>query len=177
MLTTWKLVYSTEKDGISMRTLLQHSEEHQKSPALLLIKPLPSTSYENDKDNSKNYKTSTSPAIIGCYTSEGWKAAKSHYGNGESFLFRQSPVINSGSGSSSSNLSIYPSSGQNDYYQFCDRTFMAIGCTGSSFGLWISADLTKASSEEVSTFYNAPLNGSDTDFEIAELELWSLSYE
>lgn len=173
MLTTWKLVYSTEKDGISMRTLLQHSEEHQNSPALLLIKPLPPpTSYDsNDKKNGK-----TSPAVIGCYTSEGWKAAKSHYGNGESFLFKQSSAINNNN-NSSSNLSIYPSSGQNDYYQFCDRTFMAIGCTGSSFGLWISADLTKASSEEVSTFYNAPLNGPDTDFEIAELELWSLSYE
>lgn len=156
MCTKWKLTYSTKRDGISLRTLLQRSEDVLASPSLLIVKPLKGKS------------------IFGCYASEGWKISRSHYGNGESFLFR-CPT------GDASSLSIFPSSGKNDYYQFCDKTFIAMGCGGggASFGLWINDDISKGSSEEVDTFFNSPLNGagSDVNFDILSLELWSLGVD
>lgn len=63
----WNLLYSTERHGISMQTMLRKA--HSYSPTILVIKD-------------------SSDFIFGCYCSEAWKTTRRFYGTGETFVFQ-----------------------------------------------------------------------------------------
>jgi len=63
----WELVFSTDTEGVSMRTFYQCVENY--NPTILLI-----------KDSNGN--------VFGAYASEKWHNSKYYYGTGETFLFK-----------------------------------------------------------------------------------------
>ncbi|CAM6099534.1 unnamed protein product [Calypogeia fissa] len=68
----WTLLYSTERDGISLNTL--YRKVHMNGPTILVV-----------RDFHKR--------IFGCYASEEWKVSGRSYGTGECFVFQLVPDL------------------------------------------------------------------------------------
>lgn len=176
----WHLLYATERDGYSLQTLLR-SPSHSPSsvasaggkagahPVLLVVRTLQGSRF-------------------GCFATEAWQAHLGHFGTGECFLFTLSPatsITGKGANDSSDLGCIFPAqAGTNDYYLFCDGTYIAAGIEDGAFGLWLERTLSKGTTASVSTFgKNPPLatveagaNNAvgEVAFDIDAVELWAL---
>eukprot|EP00850_Spirogloea_muscicola_P020047 SM000206S06256 [mRNA] locus=s206:41506:44839:- [translate_table: standard] len=71
-LSTWVLLYSMSRDGISLKTL--YRKVVRKGPSILVIRD-------------------TRQHVFGCFTSEEWKVATRYYGNGQCFVFQVHPEL------------------------------------------------------------------------------------
>ena len=99
-------------------------------------------------------------ASFGAFATERWKVSPRYYGTGESFVFTAEPFCVA-----------YKWSAKNDYFMFGRGNCLAVG-GGSGFALWLDEELLRGNSGESDTFDN-PCLASDTEFEIAYLELWT----
>jgi hypothetical protein len=129
-----------------MTTLLRNSKGH-KGPVILAVKTI---------GNS----------IVGAFASEPWSPHMGHFGTGECFLFH---LLND-----SEKFEIYYTTGKNDYFLFCDGSFIAGGVGNGNFGLWIDSELENGSSFKVDTFGNEPLANEGENFKIDSVELWGV---
>jgi hypothetical protein len=160
----YHLVYGTHRDGFSLQTLLRSSRPHARGPVLLVVR-------------------TTQGSRLGCFATEGWQAHLGHFGTGECFLFAAMDNENG--------FWVYPTQGANDYYLFCDGSFIAAGVSEGRFGLWLDAALTTGSTSAVATFNNPPLahlealhavgssaaTTAECPFDIDAVELWSLKVQ
>lgn len=146
------LLYSTETNGMSLRTL--YNLVHEASPTIIAI-------------------LDTRRRCFGCYAAQPWKAsATRYYGSGESFVF--------GTDKSSGDVHVYKWSRANSFFQFTSQSFLAIGGgTGSHFALWVDEDLLMGTTSSCSTFASPPLtelvekdDSSCNEFKILSLEVW-----
>lgn len=150
--STLTLLYSTEVNGMSLRTL--YNMVHEMSPTIVAI-------------------LDTQKRSFGCYAAQAWKAsATRYYGSGESFVF--------GTDKTTSETHIYKWSRANSFFQFTSMSFLAIGGgSGSHFALWIDEDLLMGTTSACSTFASPPLtdlvendDSSCNEFKILSLEVW-----
>ena len=141
---SWRLLYSTVRDGTSLSTLLRASAG-TKGPSLLLLRE-------------------TSGAKLGCYTSDPWclHLAGRSFGTGECFVLR---LPSAGSPA----VYHWARSGPR---VFQTATHEAISLGGAPhFALWIDSELRCGSSGDCATF-NSPCLAPNSDFEVSALEVW-----
>jgi len=147
----WRLLYSSERHGTSMKTLLRRCGVTTE-PCLTIIQ------------DSKG-------RVFGCMSSHAWALGKSNgrhcYGNGQSFLFafRQD-----------GRLDTYPATGGNHLYQHTTDKFMAIGSGGGGYGLWVKDGMLSGASHCCDTYSNECLASSEL-FDIHSIEVWGLGWK
>ena len=107
-------------------------------------------------------------SLVGAFASEPWTPHLGHFGTGECFLFHQPQ-------DERDSIVAFNTTGENDYYLFCDGTFVAMGVSEGKFGLWVDAELMNGASSAVATFANPPLAVEGENFTIDSVEVWGLS--
>lgn len=142
----WKLVYSTQRDGISMQTMLRSARG--KAPTVLVV-----------RDMGK--------AIFGAFCSEPWKVSTRYYGTGETFVFQLHPreVVWHWWWQKAAQQ-------QNDFFMWGSREAVAVGGAGG-YALWLDSELSSGISRNSITFGNDSLSTSE-EFRIGAVELWWL---
>eukprot|EP01026_Neomeris_dumetosa_P027596 TRINITY_DN22429_c0_g1_i5.p1 TRINITY_DN22429_c0_g1~~TRINITY_DN22429_c0_g1_i5.p1 ORF type:complete len:508 (-),score=60.56 TRINITY_DN22429_c0_g1_i5:441-1964(-) len=144
--STWELVYSTSRHGISLQTLYRR-EHNAQPPTVLVVR------------DSGGY-------IFGCFASEQWKVHPRYYGSGETFVFQVSPHLIAHDWFRQSQES-------NEYFQYAQSDCLGVG-GGPRFAIWLDGDLARGSSGQCATFGSACLASSE-DFGVMEVEVWTLS--
>lgn len=142
----WKLVYSTQRDGISMQTMLRSAQG--KAPTVLVV-----------RDMEK--------AIFGAFCSEPWKLSSRYYGTGETFVFQLHPreVLWHWWWKKAAQQ-------QNDFFMWGSREAVAVGGAGG-YALWLDSELSSGISRNSITFGNDSLSTKE-EFRIGAVELWWL---
>lgn len=142
----WKLEYSTQRDGISMQTMLRSARG--KAPTVLVV-----------RDMGK--------AIFGAFCSEPWKLSSRYYGTGETFVFQLHPreVVWHWWWKKAAQQ-------QNDFFMWGSREAVAVGGAGG-YALWLDSELSNGISRNSITFGNDSLS-TEEEFRIGAVELWGL---
>ena len=112
---------------------------------------------ENENESLVAFETA-SGEVLGAFCSENWHVATSYFGNGESFVWRESPFAQ------------YGWSAQNSYIMYATDTSIAMG-GGGSFAWYVDSDFTRGSSAPCTTFGN-PCLTSEEMFEVVTFEAW-----
>ena len=101
---------------------------------------------------------------FGGFCTEEWFFSQSFYGTGDSFVF---------SFKDKDDCDIWWASGENDMYQFCDRSGIGLGggIHGGRFALYLGKDLWRGSSAHTECYKNDCL-ASGEDFECIDIEVW-----
>lgn len=144
-MSSWSLLYSTERHGISLQTLYRRSKA---APTLLVI-----------RDSAGH--------VFGSFTSEGWRVATRFYGTGETFVFQLQPHRVAWRWRRA------VGDDRNDYFQFGTPESLAVG-GGGHFAIFLQEDLLRGSSGISATFGNPCLAGS-TEFTVGQLEVWAVA--
>ncbi|KAG7439983.1 TLD-domain-containing protein [Guyanagaster necrorhizus] len=149
---SWTLLYSLDQHGISLNTLYSRSEQSKPTGVLIVV-----------KDEGET--------IFGAFIGDGIRksSGKGYYGTGESFLWR---YVNG-------KLSVYKTTGRNDYIALSERESLSFGGGDGSYGLYIEKSLLEGSSAKCLTFGNEVLcspgrtrAGGAVPFECVGLEVW-----
>ncbi|PBK81546.1 TLD-domain-containing protein [Armillaria gallica] len=149
---TWSLLYSLDQHGISLNTLYSRSEQTKPAGALVVVK--------DDGDT-----------VFGAFIADGIRQSRGrgYYGSGESFLWRYS----------NTKLSVYKTTGRNDYIALCESDYLSFGGGDGSYGLYVDKSLLEGSSARCLTFGNDVLcspgrmrAGGAVPFECVGLEVW-----
>lgn len=142
----WRLVYSTQNHGVSIRTLLARCEKV--SPVLLVL-------------------TDTKGNHFGAFCGKPLSVSLTYSGNAETFLWTDEGVRHTDP------VTAYRWSRINQYFTSVRMDQIAFGGGGSGgFGLHINGDLLSGSTSPCTTFLSKNLV-RDGNFEILALELWS----
>lgn len=144
MHSCWLLLYSTRGNGFSLATLYS-SLRGFKGPVIVAL---------------RDY----TDAVFGVFANQPLQPRQGHYGTGECFLWRKD-----GNGA----IIKYPSTGKNNYFLISESDYLAVGCGGGKFGLWLDRELLKGTSDPVPTFDNEQLSG-EPQFECTGMEIWGL---
>ncbi len=144
----WHLLYSTRGNGFSLSTLYCQLKQF-KGPILFAVK--------DDNDDT-----------FGAFANQPFICRQGHYGNGETFLWK----IDRPTGL----LHKYPSTGKNNYFLLSEPDYVAVGCGGGKFGLWLDAELLNGNSAPVPTFDNEQLS-FNREFQCQGVEVWGLDLE
>lgn len=144
MMADWELVYSLNRDGISMLTFFEKCKKHPNT--FLVVQDFQGT-------------------VFGGFCNEPWKTSTSFYGSAENFLFTfknsQAPKV-------------WRWTGEDDQFQWANSSSLGLGGGAKGrFGLYIKDTLYKGSSSKTSTFENDILS-TEEDFVVSLLEVWSL---
>jgi len=134
-------IFSLSIDGSALKSFYNKCEEINNS--VLVIK--------DDDDN-----------IFGAYASEVFTPTSKFSGTGECFLF----TFYKGN-----KIHIYPSTGINDNYMYCDDEQVCFGCSDDYFSLALRNNLLDGYSRYTQTYKNESLNNKDK-FVIIKLEVW-----
>ncbi|KAJ3196078.1 oxidation resistance protein 1 [Irineochytrium annulatum] len=156
--TTWTLLYSLDTHGASMSTLYSSSHDHSShssNPCLLVIR-------------------STSDRVFGGFLTSAPRLHPSHFGSGESFLFRVN--ASSADALAEEKVEVWHATGANAYFLYCDPGYLGMGGGAGKVGLWVCADLENGHSERCETFGNEPLAGEGGKFRILGLEVWEVGF-
>lgn len=140
----WKLSYSTNEHGMSLKTLYRNMEGYiaDETPMIVVL--------QDQHDH-----------LFGAYCSAHPRLSEHFYGTGESFLFRLSPDVG-----------FYKWSGDNMFFLKGDRDSLTFGSGDGRIGLWLDENLLNGSSRPCPTFNNPALS-AQVDFSIRQLEVWS----
>jgi hypothetical protein len=147
----WALLYSTQRDGVSLRSLLRAAAG--RAPTLLLVRDM-------------------RRAVFGAYCPEPWRPSPRHFGTGEAFVFALAP----GRRALWRWWAARCAAERNDFFQWCEpgRSALAVGGAGG-YALRLDAELARGRSAPSATFGNAPLAGPGAeDFAVGAVELWAL---
>ena len=109
------------------------------------------------KDNNKNR--------FGFFNNTEYEYNPKFYGNYECFLFTFFD---------SDTIHVYPSTGINENYIYCQNDVLAFGCSNKNFSLVFYNDFQYGFSSFTNTFKNNSLNGNNCKFVVYEVELWSI---
>lgn len=129
-----KLLYSSSKHGISMKTFYLNTEGYKNT--IMII-----------KDEEQH--------IFGGYLSEPIRNSQKFYGTGESFVFTYH---------NSERIHVYQSTMKNEYFIYSDFDLIAMGCDDKSFAFVVREDFLKGSSRPTSTFNNPTLANNEDYF-------------
>lgn len=116
--------------------------------------------------------------VFGSFTGTKWRKQQKWYGSGEAFLWRVED-----------SLKVYPFTGSDTLVQYCTNQMLAVGGgdwtdTDSPYskatqkqgiGLLIDADLLGGESNSSATFCNPTLSGDGQEFNIDDLEVWTMT--
>jgi len=140
---TWRLLYATSRDGVSLSSLLRASGGTA-GPSLLLIRD-------------------AGGALFGAFTAEPWcpHAAHRSFGTGESFVF---------SCASQPRAVWRWNRGGARVFQTATHEALSLG-GAPHFALWLDAELRNGTSGRCSTF-DSPCLASSPEFTVAQLEVW-----
>jgi len=143
----WQLLYSSSRDGISLKTLYRQAAASKAS--LLVV-----------RDRQQQ--------VFGCFASETWRVAPRYYGTGECFVFQlgQPQLLCWRWWQKKMHQC------KNDFFQFGTPEALAIG-GGAHYAIRLDADLAMGSSGTSSTF-GSPCLASSEEFQIGKVELWGL---
>jgi hypothetical protein len=135
---TWRLLYATSRDGVSLSSLLRASRSTA-GPALLLL-----------RDGGG--------ALFGAFTSDSWcpHAAHRSFGTGESFVFSVSPTRGA--------WHWRPDTAR--VFQTATAEALTLG-GAPHFALWLDGELRSGTSGACSTF-GSPCLASADEFTIAQ---------
>ncbi|DBA84577.1 hypothetical protein WJX79_005605 [Trebouxia sp. C0005] len=142
----WQLLYSSSRDGISLKTLYRQAASSKAS--LLVV-----------RDRQQQ--------VFGCFASEMWRVAPRYYGTGECFVFQLQPQLLCWRWWQKKMQQT-----KNDYFQFGTPEALAMG-GGPHYAIRLDADLSMGSSGTSSTF-GSPCLASQEEFQIGKVELWGL---
>ena len=154
-LSNWKLLYSTARDGISLKTLLRNGKG--KHPTILVVRDM-------------------GRAVFGAFCSEPWRVnpQQRYYGTGETFVFRlqkQVGVVE---------REAWPwwwkrmEVERNDFFMLGGGGGGGIGVGGAGgYAIWVDSELGSGISRGSGTFGNPALASSE-EFRIGAVELWLL---
>lgn len=129
-----KLVYSITKDGTSMKTFYENTQDVPVSIVVI-------------KDDSQH--------IFGGYLSEPIKNSPKFYGTGESFVFTFH---------NSERIHCFEGTSENEYYIMSDNEIFAMGCSDDSFSWVLRNDFLKGTSRPTKTYRNSVLSGNEEFF-------------
>ncbi|NWI79423.1 TLDC2 protein, partial [Dryoscopus gambensis] len=143
----WHLLYSTGRDGFSLRTLYR-SGARPDSPALLLIR---------DTEAQVPPASSQQPTA-------GPRRTRAGMGTGRLCPSPRSRL-------SAVPMQVFRWTGRNDFFVKGDVNLLMIGGGSGRFGLWLDGDLHHGGSQPCETFDNETLSHRE-EFCIQDLELW-----
>eukprot|EP00567_Pseudictyota_dubia_P001087 CAMPEP_0197465068 /NCGR_PEP_ID=MMETSP1175-20131217/64351_1 /TAXON_ID=1003142 /ORGANISM="Triceratium dubium, Strain CCMP147" /LENGTH=300 /DNA_ID=CAMNT_0043001073 /DNA_START=188 /DNA_END=1090 /DNA_ORIENTATION=+ len=170
------LKYSMVRDGASLETPMLHKVRGSTRTIIAI--------------------ETTDGNVFGSFTSSPWHTSSRFYGSGEALLWRmnssrftpcnivEDPV------KLESNLDIFGWNGSNRNVQFVpnDKSALILGGGGivdqetgiehetdCGFGLVLESDLGKGFSDRCETFGNPPLSADDFSFDIANVEVWTMT--
>lgn len=149
----WRLLFSTFEHGCSYKALLESLDTHS-WPFLLVCR-----TQEGD--------------VLGAFFEDKVQISTSPYGQSSVFLFTTTKHGESGALVDSSELIVFPQTG-NGISIYCSPDFLAFGCSNGCFGLLINKSLLDGETHRVETFQNDPL-ASGERFLIQHLEVWLIS--
>jgi hypothetical protein len=129
-----KLLYSSSKHGISLRSFYQLSEGAKNT--ILII-----------KDDNQN--------VFGAYASDEYRISHTFYGTGETFLFTFYKT---------DRIHVFHPTGLNDYYIYSDDKQICYGCSDNYFSLCLEKEFLCGYSKYTQTFKNPNLSTSDNFF-------------
>lgn len=157
----WKLLYSLEQHGASLKTLYNNTKNgstssntgYDKSGYLLVI-----------KDDLHD--------VFGGYVNEYFHPtdSKRYSGNGECFLWKSRKVKDDEG--THIQFQAFPYTGENDYLIYGTSEFLSIGGGEGRYGLWIDQNLLKGNSHHTKTFGNEQLSRKGEKFEVLGVEVW-----
>eukprot|EP00891_Asterochloris_glomerata_P006940 jgi/Astpho2/6940/gw1.00107.175.1_t len=140
----WQLLYSTSRDGISLKTLYRRAAGHKAT--LLVVRD-------------------AQQCVFGCFASETWKVAPRYFGTGECFVFQLQPQRLMWKWWQRKNAQK-----RNDFFQFSTGEALCMG-GAPVCALRLDAELDRGVSGISETFGSPCLAGSQ-DFIIGKVELW-----
>ena len=143
----FKLLYSMNKDGTSLTTLINKGEEYENT--ILVLKSL----------NNE---------IFGAYLSESLRIKyNDFYGTAETFLFT---FYNT------DRIRVFPATRNNDLYIYTDPSKIAFGCSNDNFSLSLEDDFSHCFTGTTITYNNPPLcKEKANSITVVNCELWTLS--
>lgn len=167
--TDWRLLFATAKDGVSMQTFYNRTEEE--GPTFIIV----------ETTNGEVLVTLLTvlahvSQIFGAFCSESWTKRSGFYGTGETFLFTLSPSAKKFSWSNND---------KTEYFMYSTDHELAVGGGGyaaslmedvsqrvsGKFGLWIGHDFQSGVTDRCTTYENEVLASSDR-FNIEYFEVW-----
>lgn len=165
--TEWRLLYSLEQHGASLKSLYQNVLPQSKGPArlgyVIIIK---------DRKHG----------IFGAYCNEPFHPTESrrYYGNGECFLWKMEKVPNLYIGEELKKQDKehrwqfrgYPFTGLNEFAIYCQSDFLSMGAGDGHYGLWLDDSLIHGVSNPSLTYGNDVLSREGKKFHIVALEVW-----
>ncbi|XP_056404372.1 TLD domain-containing protein 2-like isoform X1 [Hyla sarda] len=164
---SWRLQYSTDKHGFSLRTMYR-TMNALSAPVLLLVK---------DHEGK----------VFGVFSSSELRVLPSFYGTGETFLFSFSPQLQVFRWTGNNNFFIRGDNqsltfgGSKWYVPKFLLLWLCFSCHLTSFslhsgnsGLWLDEDLYNGSSQWCATFNNHVLS-SHKHFRVHSLEVWAFT--
>ncbi|EER19285.1 conserved hypothetical protein [Perkinsus marinus ATCC 50983] len=149
--TQWTLSYSPKVHGISLDNFYRHMER-MPCPSVLLIRD-------------------TEGTVFGALCMAQWRKSGKFCGNGESWVFTFGKH-----GYDKGDITVYPWSSKNEFFQYGDERRLVIGGGGRSghSAICIYDSWLRGSTGHCLTYNSGPLASSE-DFVIQDVEVWSLS--
>ncbi|KAF4662963.1 hypothetical protein FOZ61_002038 [Perkinsus olseni] len=149
--TQWTLSYSPKVHGISLDNFYRHMER-MPCPSILLIKD-------------------TEGTVFGALCMGQWRKSGKFCGNGESWVFTFGKH-----GYDRGDITLYPWSSKNEFFQYGDERRLVIGGGGKSgqSAICIYDSWLRGSTGHCLTYNSGPLASSE-DFVIQDVEVWSLN--
>jgi len=144
----WKLLYSSQNDGISFNRFCYHV--YDRGPTIVLIK-----------------EKSISSRLFGAYCNDSWKKSARFYGTANTFLFSLSPEFK-----------IYKATGINQNFMYCNSgsqqfpNGFGFGGQLEYFALFVASDFERGYSKDSTCTFNSPVLSSSENFEVDKVEVW-----
>ena len=152
----WSLVFSTSRDGFSLKNIYRKMERCE-GPTLLVIE---------DTEGNR----------FGGLASDPFAVRESFFGTGESFLFslgrRRDGEDNAGGDEEGAGFTKWAWTTANQLFVKCSLDNLVMGASEGHFGLFIDGDLNFGRSDRCETFGNELLSPKG-DFTIKTLEVWT----
>lgn len=156
------LVYSSEKHGYSLSTLMNYSGQG------------PATGYFVLAIMEESTTPTEYERVFGAFFANRLEYRRTSYGNLNTALFRFStPKKQSTLGEYNSLLRIYSTNTgiEGGFYIMAKKEYIAFGCSNAKFGLVLDKTLRQGESHPVETFNNETLSHQEKFF-IKQIELW-----
>lgn len=165
----WVLMYSTNKHGFNLNTLIRKVKDVT-TPVLILIEPFPN---KTDKNRNVKLKNDIDETIFGAYLSDMPKHSRKFSGNGETFVFKIRPK-----------KEVYKWSTNNENRNFfmldkvdgTEENELTVGNSNGCSAILLNNQLDECRTMACDTFSSPSLikGEGDGDFQVKRLECWAL---